>query len=236
MSSQHNSVDSLSHPEGMSQKLIRVERLKLLMDSRGYTSVRDFATSLGKNYTQISDVLRGKIPFGEKLARSIEHNAQVPTGWLDEIADKVEILDGQTVPMLVTIPYVEVIATESALGHRVVNIDRPGLPIFFDQRWLDARGYKASTLFATEVKDGANTGKLFKGDSVVYCTDLNAPLDGRVFLVNYDGDILIRRLLRDDGHWWLTSDNPDKVRYPNKKLTDQTKLIGQIIHKQSEFI
>jgi phage repressor protein C with HTH and peptisase S24 domain len=220
----------------MSQKLLRMERLRQLMESRGYVSVIDFARSIDKKNSQISDLLRGAIPFGEKLARSIEHNAQLPTGWLDLLSEEGETLYGQTAVHLVTIPFVELSTSEGVKGYAVKNIEKPGQPVFFDQRWLDARGYRPASLYSTEVKDEAMVGKLFKGDVVVYCTDLVTPVDGRAFLVNYESMIMIRRLVRDEGHWWLSADHSDKALYPRKKLTAETEFIGQIVHKQSEVI
>ena len=62
------------------------------------------------------------------------------------------------------------------------------------------------------------------------------PKDGVVFAVNYEGEMVIKRLIRDDGQWWLSSDNPDQRRYPRKVCHEGVKLIGEVVHKQSERI
>ena len=59
------------------------------------------------------------------------------------------------------------------------------------------------------------------------------PRDGRVYAVNLDGELLIKRSGRDDGAWWRLSDNPDAVRYPRKRLDgDFVRIIDRIAHKQ----
>lgn len=237
MSSKHNLEYDPRFTERMSQKLIRIERLRELMDSRGYASVRDFARALGRSDSQISDLLKGRISFGEKVARSIEETAQVPTGWLDgETGSGQDTLYGQTVVALVTIPHVEISAKQGVKGYAVKTIEKPGKPVFFDPKWLDEKGYRPAALYSFTIKDHAMYGRLYEGDVAVYNIDLTQPEDGKVFLLAYDGDILVRRLLRDEGEWWLSCDNPDKIQYPRKKLTPETELIGQIIHKQSDHI
>ncbi len=49
--------------------------------------------------------------------------------------------------------------------------------------------------------------------------------------------MLIKRLVRDSGTWWLSSDNPDQRKYPRKECAGEVCiLVGKIVHKQSERI
>jgi phage repressor protein C with HTH and peptisase S24 domain len=57
---------------------------------------------------------------------------------------------------------------------------------------------------------------LYDGDTVVVNTEQVTPKDGVVFAVNYEGELVIKRLMRDAGQWWLRSDNADQRRYPRK--------------------
>ena len=221
----------------MSQKLIRKERLKELMESRGYTSVGDFAKSLERSTSQVSDLLRGAIPFGEKLARSIEHKAQLPPGWLDEISTtEPQTLYGQTGVELVTVPFVEIRATDGVPGYAVKNIEKPGTPVFFTQQWITENGLHAPALYSCTVPDDGMAGKLYKGDIVTFSTSHTEPLDSKVYLLIYEGTRMVRRLIRDEGAWWISCDNLDKNLWPRKRMTDSTVLIGQVVHGQSTFL
>jgi phage repressor protein C with HTH and peptisase S24 domain len=63
------------------------------------------------------------------------------------------------------------------------------------------------------------------------------PADGEVFAVNYEGEAVVKRMVRDAGEWWLSSDNPDQRRYSRKLCAgDACIIIGRIVHKQSERI
>ncbi|ULR87204.1 LexA family transcriptional regulator [Comamonas sp. B21-038] len=109
-----------------------------------------------------------------------------------------------------------------------------GAPIVFQREWFERNGYRPNKLFATDVANGSMEPGLYDGDTVIVNTEQSEPKDGRVFAVNYEGELVIKRLIRDEGQWWLSSDNPDQRRYPRKACHADVHLIGEIIHKQSE--
>lgn len=115
------------------------------------------------------------------------------------------------------------------------EIDGP--PIFFRNDWLQQRGYKPYNLITVKVKGQSMESNLHDGDLVVINTADTEPKDGEVFAANYEGEAVIKRVKRERGTWWLTSDNLDKARYPDKECVEGTCIIiGRIIHKQSEKI
>lgn len=61
-------------------------------------------------------------------------------------------------------------------------------------------------------------------------------VDGDVFAANYEGELVIKRLVRDAGQWWRCSDNPDPMRYPRKVCGKSVLLIGRVVHKRSEHV
>lgn len=111
-----------------------------------------------------------------------------------------------------------------------------GQPVFFRKDWMDRNGYKPEKLLAVKVAGVSMEPGLYDGDMVVVNLSDNQPQDGVAFAVNYEGELVIKRLLRDNGEWWLTSDNPDKRRFANKRCSDGVHLIGRVIHKQSSVI
>lgn len=109
-------------------------------------------------------------------------------------------------------------------------------PIVFQKAWFERNGYRPDRLFAVRVGNGSMEPGLYDGDTVVVNTEQTRPKDGHVFAVNYEGELVIKRLVRDACEWWLTSDNPDQRRYPRKICYEGVRLIGEIVHKQSERI
>lgn len=123
-----------------------------------------------------------------------------------------------------------------AHGYAVEYEEEPAAPIVFKRQWYERNGYRPEKLFAVRVMNGSMEPGLYDGDVVVVNTEATTPRDGCVFAVNYEGEMVIKRLVRDAGQWWLCSDNPDQRRYPRKVCDEHCILIGQIVHKQSERI
>lgn len=121
-----------------------------------------------------------------------------------------------------------------ASGFGVEYLDEQGAPIVFQRQWYEQRGFAPDKLFAVKVANGSMEPGLFDGDTVVVNTAQSEPRDGVVFAVNYEGELVIKRLVRDAGQWWLCSDNPDQRRYPRKVCHEGTHILGEIVHKQSE--
>ncbi|WP_177172787.1 S24 family peptidase [Giesbergeria anulus] len=123
-----------------------------------------------------------------------------------------------------------------ATGFGVEYREEDGAPIVFQRQWYEGRGLRPEKLFAIKVANHSMEPGLFDGDTVVVNTDSVVPKDGVVFAVNYEGEMVIKRLARDGGQWWLCSDNPDQRRYPRKICDEHSIIIGEIVHKQSERI
>jgi phage repressor protein C with HTH and peptisase S24 domain len=111
-----------------------------------------------------------------------------------------------------------------------------GAPLFFQKTWFATRGYDPDDLYAIKVRGASMEPSLADGDTVVVNTEDKTPMDGEVFAANYDGELVVKRLVRDAGEWWLSSDNRDERRYPRKRCDEHTFILGRIVHKQSERI
>ncbi len=121
-------------------------------------------------------------------------------------------------------------------GYEIEYLNSHRAPIFFRQDWLKERGLLAEHLLAVEVMGRSMEPSLFEGDLVVVNTADAKPTDGEVYAANFEGELVVKRLVRNRGEWFLASDNTDKRRYPDKRCDERTSLIGRIVYKQSERI
>lgn len=121
-------------------------------------------------------------------------------------------------------------------GYSVDAEGENGKPIFFRRDFLASKGWRPDQLLALRVNGDSMEPGLWDKDMVVIHTADTEPRDGEVFAVNYEGEATIKRLKRDAGEWWLTSDNPDKTRYPDKRCHEGAIIIGKAVYKQSERI
>lgn len=123
-----------------------------------------------------------------------------------------------------------------ASGFAIEYLNGEAPPIFFRSDWLASRGYRPDKLLAVAASGRSMEPGLYDGDLVVVDTGDIRAVDGRVVAADYDGEFTIKRLKRDGGQWWLSSDNPDKARFPDKVCTDSVRILGAVIHKQSEHL
>lgn len=226
----------------METKEIRVQKLRELVEQAG--GIAAFARrNNGVDPTYVSQLLNGHRSFGEKAARNMEQKVGLHYGYFDrldvatsvqedpaeyEIARKVQVIDD---------------SDQNAHIRRVkFNVESgiendEGNPIFFRKNWMDSRGYKPENLIAIYVHGNSMEPGLYDGDTVVINTSDTEPIDGEVFVVNYENETVIKRLIRDSGRWWLSSDNSDQRRFPRKECNSELcSIIGRVVHKQSEKI
>lgn len=122
-------------------------------------------------------------------------------------------------------------------GFSVDYEDGEGDMIVFKRRWYDMHGYKPEKLIAIRVQGQSMESGMYQDDTVVVNTADTELKDGEVFAINYEGEAVVKRMIRDRGEWWLSSDNPDQNRYPRKVCSgDACLVIGRVVHKQSEKI
>ncbi len=103
--------------------------------------------------------------------------------------------------------------------------------------WIERHGYYAERLIAIKVRGESMEPSLYEDDLVVVNTADTKLMDGAVFAVNYEGQAVVKRLSRDAGEWWLTSDNPDQRKHHRKICRGADCLIvGRVVRKESERI
>jgi phage repressor protein C with HTH and peptisase S24 domain len=146
---------------------------------------------------------------------------------------EIDLTDNADYP---AIRHVRFKLSAGASGFAVEYEQDDGVPMVFGSAWYAKRCLTPGKLFAVAVSNGSMEPGLHSGDTVVVNTECADPKDGHVFAVNYEGELVIKRLIRDAGEWWLSSDNVDQRRYPRKVCGEGVFLIGEIVHKQSERI
>jgi phage repressor protein C with HTH and peptisase S24 domain len=137
-------------------------------------------------------------------------------------------------------PYIKRVSLKLSAGITGFGVEmdiEDRTPIVMQKEWFVKRGYVPEKLLAVTVNGQSMEPGLYDGDTVVINTGDVRITDGDVFAVNYEGELLIKRLVRDNGLWWLSSDNSDQRKFPRKQCVgDMCLIIGKIVHKQSERI
>lgn len=103
--------------------------------------------------------------------------------------------------------------------------------------WLQREGLNKETLLAIVVRGESMEPGLHDGDTIVVNTADKQLVSGAVYAVNYEGEAVVKRMLRDAGQWWLASDNADQRKY-HRQLCKGAHciVIGKVIRKESTHI
>jgi phage repressor protein C with HTH and peptisase S24 domain len=114
---------------------------------------------------------------------------------------------------------------------------RDGGTINLPKNWVDRKGFFPEALIAIGVAGDSMEPRLFEGDIVVINTADRKLVDGEVYAVNFEGEAIIKRLVRERGAWWLFSDNTDQARHrPRSCREGECNIIGRVVWKGSERI
>lgn len=192
----------------MSLKLVRIERLKQLQRARNATMV-ELAQLIGRKANQTSDLLNGRASFGEKIARSIEEHAHLPSGWLDEADDSNPV---PPTPVLVAsksagleIPQY---AAGGAMGTGLLLRDQPGLITSWHvtPEWIQKNVHNVTspknlaivTGFGDSMKPMYNPG-----DPLLVDTGVNTVEFDGVYFFRIENEGFIKRLQRVPGEGLL---------------------------------
>lgn len=243
---------------GMDMPANRRKRLDALILDSFSGSKKSFCDATGLSESRLSQLLsktyRGGKEPGEKAARAIEKKLGLPPMYLDQntsqpssapqldgdfgVRSAVKAVDeDEENTNIYRIRKVKLKLSAGIVGFSFEPEVEDANPIYFRKDWFINRGYRPEKLIAIRVKGQSMETGLHDGDTVVVNTADTTPIDGEVYAVNYEGEDVIKRLVRDAGSWWLSSDNPDQRRFLRKECSgDMCLIIGRVIHKQSERI
>lgn len=200
----------------MSQKLIRITRLKQFVSMRGLEGPAAIGVAIGKRPNQVSDLLSGKASFGEKVARSIEVAANLPLNWLDAIADGAQavgpgseviesVFNGRNRrkarPDELVIPQFN---AGGAMGGGLVLRDQPGViqSWHVNQEWVRKNiksNTGASNLCIVTGFGDSMKGMFNSGDPLVIDTGIKAVDYDAVYFFRVADEGFIKRLQRIPG-------------------------------------
>jgi phage repressor protein C with HTH and peptisase S24 domain len=142
-------------------------------------------------------------------------------------------------PFLIQLPIVQFLPDESEFGYRLdgeIELDMPSM-FAVRRQWVWANRVDLAEVQVMRIKSMDMDPALHYGDIVAVRTSLGELMDGSIYVLIYEGAVLVRRLLRDAGEWWLTSDNPDQHRFARKLYrSTEVKVIGRVILRQTEKI
>lgn len=140
-------------------------------------------------------------------------------------------------PDFIQIPMVKLRLSAGVTGFQTEPDRRGGGTLGMRRNWVERNNYDAAKLVAIHVKGESMEPSLYEDDVVVINTADTKLVDGQVYAVNYEGEAVVKRMARDAGDWWLTSDNPDQRKHHRKICRGEACIvIGRVVRKESDRI
>lgn len=234
-------------------KELRLANLRALVAE--FETIESVAQRAETNAVYLSQILNGVKSstgsargVGDKLARKLEAGCGKEVGWMDrphDVAALVESIPGARPvrgvspddPSLTQIRKVKLRVQAGITGFQVEPEHDDGETQGVSTKWIVQQGLSRDALLAITVRGESMEPALYEGDVIVVNTRDTKLVDGVAYVVNYEGEVVVKRLMRDAGMWWLTSDNADQRKY-HRKLCKGAEciVIGKVIRKESTHI
>jgi len=149
-------------------------------------------------------------------------------------ARPVRVVDSDD-PSLTHIPKVKLRLSAGISGFEVEPERFDGSTTTVPTDWIQRNGYDRERLIAIRVKGESMEPTLYEDDLVVVNLADTRPTDGNVYAINYEGEPAVKRLTRDAGQWWLTSDHADQRKYYRRICNgNDCIIVGRVVRKESE--
>ena len=141
-----------------------------------------------------------------------------------------------TNPASVQIQKVELKLSAGITGFQTEPDRRDGGLWDLPRRWVERNGLIPERLLAIDVKGESMEPSLYDGDVVVINTADTSPVNGQVYAVNYEGEAVIKRLIREGGSWYLQSDNVSP-RFPKRTCRGaECIIVGRVVRRETDQI
>ena len=229
-------------------KELRVQNLRALIQEFSTADAVAQRASTAPMY--LSQILNGTLSstgrprgIGDTLARKIEAGCGKPVGWLDQAHNEMPAgllavrMAEKDDPDFVQIPMVELRLHAGMTGFQTEPDRRSGGTISMRRDWVQRDNLNPASLIAIQVRGESMEPSLYEDDIVVINSSDKRLVDGAVYAFNYEGEAVVKRLSRDAGDWWLTSDNPDQRKYHRKICRGEACIvIGRVVRKESGII
>lgn len=142
---------------------------------------------------------------------------------------------GEDDPSLTHIPKVKLRLSAGISGFDVEPERFDGSTTTVPTGWIERNNYNRQALIAIHVKGESMEPTLYEDDLVVVNTADVRPVDGVIYAINYEGEPVVKRLTRDAGQWWLTSDHADQRKFYRRICKGSDCIIvGRVVRKESE--
>lgn len=206
--------------------------IERLMEAFGVSKAAGLAKALGVTAAVITNWKRREtIPYKEvyEASRATGYSMDwILTGQGIPQTEKIQVVQEDNDYCHISQYSIEASAGQGALVE-AENIDQH---LAFKESWLRKSGINPANLIAIYARGDSMEPTIFSGDSLVIDkTKDTVTSDGGVYVINYDGELFVKRVQKQlDGLVAITSDNKNyrDMTIPLQELS-KLKIIGRVV-------
>lgn len=147
-------------------------------------------------------------------------------------ARRVEAVDDED-HSFYKIPLVRLKLQAGITGYQTEPDYHEGGSTVVPRQWADSMEFNPQRLIAMQVKGESMEPTFYAGDTVIINLNDTKLSDNHVYAVNYEGEAVIKRFVRDIGQWWLVSDNSDQRKYHRKQCRGvECIVVGRVVRRE----
>lgn len=127
---------------------------------------------------------------------------------------------------------------QAAAGNGIINGDaKPSRKLAFRKRWLHYRRFNAKDLVLIWAKGDSMYPTIQDNDTLVVNTVRKTPIDGRIYVIRRDAELLVKRVQLIPSGLRLISDNKDMYAPVDLVESDllNFEVVGQVVHVTHDF-
>lgn len=235
---------------GMNMHEHRRERLLALIADHYGGNRKRFCDASDLSEARLAQLLsttyRQGQSFGEKAARALEERLHLDPLYFDlQAVGTMTMRDiyrrgasgGENIDDLFAVRHAELSLIASSRHARMKDAASDAPVLYLPRSWLESRSLSPDKLVAITVTGVGMVPRLQDGDLVIINLEDTEPADGQVYVINYRGQAVIKRMVQDFGVWYMASDNTARKQYPRQKFDGaDCVVIGRIIVLVSEWM
>ncbi|MDO5643631.1 MAG: S24 family peptidase [Paracoccus sp. (in: a-proteobacteria)] len=227
--------------------MVVADRLREIASDNGL-NIKDFAESLDVSKRTLENYLAGiNLPSGRFLTDISEKMGASPSWILTGLGSKYingdhqNVRDAQHSSDASQFVPVTRFTVEASAGHGSLVQDEQGSGTYaYNRAFLERRGLKPNNLAVISVRGDSMAPDLHDGDLILIDRADATPdaiREGRIYVVNFDGDLYVKRIQRAPGkRLMLVSSNPayQSVTVEGADM-EGLKIIGRVVNSTHEW-
>jgi len=228
----------------------RRKRLAALLQDHYDNDRKKFCDDSNLSESRLGQLLspsyRGGQGFGEKAARRLEKRLGLNPLYFEllmlgetsaHLAYRQHANTATDADDMIFVRQVSLTIVPGAIYPDITELKHAQAVLCLQRKWLQSQDLLPENLLAITIEDASMLPRLACGDIAVINTASTIPKDNGIFLINCRGALVVRRITRDLGGWYLSADNPNRKYYQREQFQPEVcEVLGRVVFLAGAYL